>query len=103
MLLLDCTNDAIYISFVAFYAVMSTIGCIRKKAWFNLTSVIVNIALFVLHALSRDRFNEANFRFNMNFDMVCLAVNIPILILVDEIETRRNIIKEVFKNRYKEE
>lgn len=100
-MLLDCTVDTVYVAFITFYLVMSIIGFLRKKAWFNLTSVIVNITLLVVHALTRDRFSNSAFEFNMNFDMICLAVNIPILVIVDEIETRRSIIKEVFKNRYK--
>lgn len=100
-MLLNCTDNVVYVAFITFYLVMSIIGFLRKKAWFNLTSVIVNITLLVLHALACDQFSNSAFEFNMNFDMICLAINIPILIIVDEVETRRSIIREVFKNRYK--
>lgn len=100
-MLFGCTTEVVYIVFIAFYVIMNTIGYITKKAWFNLTSVIVNITLMIVHLLISNRNYDLTFRLNMNFDMLCLAINIPLVIIVDEIEIRRSVIKEVFKNKYK--
>ena len=101
MLFFDCTNIVTCVIIAIFFVVMNLVGYINKKSWFSFTAVIVNVGLLILHTLFREQMYSYDFLFNINFDLICLAVNISMLIIVDEIEIRRSIIKEVFKNRYK--
>lgn len=101
MLFFDCTNIVTCVIIAVFFVVMNLVGYINKKSWFSFTAVIVNVGLLILHTLFREQMYSYDFLFNINFDLFCLAVNISMLIIVDEIEIRRSIIKEVFKNRYK--
>ena len=101
MLFFDCTNIVTCVIIAIFFVVMNLVGYINKKSWFSFTAVIVNVGLLILHTLFREQVYSYDFLFNINVDLICLAVNISMLIIVDEIEIRRSIIKEVFKNRYK--
>ena len=101
MLFFDCTNIVTCVIIAIFFVVMNLVGYINKKSWFSFTAVIVNVGLLILHTLFREQMYSYDFLFNINVDVICLAVNISMLIIVDEIEIRRSIIKEVFKNRYK--
>lgn len=100
MILIDYTNINVLITAVIFFVIMNIIGYEVKKAWFSMASVIINLAMLIIHVLFRDFLNNEAFRFNVIIDFICLAVNTPSLLILDEIETRRNLIKEVFESRY---
>ncbi|MBQ8299795.1 MAG: hypothetical protein IJX99_08105 [Clostridia bacterium] len=101
MLIVDYTNTIILVSVVMFFAIMNIIGFVKKKAWFVMTSVLFNITMFILHVLLKDSLTKDALMFNAMTDFICLAINIPLLLVVDEIETRRELIRNVFENKYK--
>ncbi len=101
MLIVDYTNTIILVSVVMFFLIMNIIGFVKKKAWFVMTSVLLNITMFTLHVLLNDSLTKDALMFNTTIDFICLAINIPLLLVVDEIETRRELIKNVFENKYK--
>lgn len=101
MLIVDYTNAIILVSVVMFFVIMNIIGFVKKKAWFVMTSVLFNITMFILHVLLKDSLTKDALMFNATIDFICLAINIPLLLVVDEIETRRELIKNVFENKYK--
>lgn len=102
MLVVDYTNTLVLLIVVMFFITMNIIGFVKKKAWFVMTSVLVNITMFVLHLVLLDEaLSKEALMFNARVDFVTLAINIPLLLIVDEIETRRALIKNVFENKYK--
>lgn len=101
MILVDYTNVEVLIIAVLFFLIMNLVGCIKKKAWFVMTGVIVGLAMFILHVLIRDFISVETLKYNTYIDFACLAINIPLLLIIDEIETRRGLIENVFENRYK--
>ena len=42
-------------------------------------------------------------KFNVSCDIVFLAISISLFLYVNDIETRRKVISEVFESRYKKE
>ena len=101
MLIVDYTNTVILVIVVMFFVTMNIIGFVKKDAWFVMTSVLVNITLFTLHVLLDEALGQEALMFNARIDFITLAINIPLLLVVDEIETRRELIKNVFENKYK--
>ena len=43
----------------------------------------------------------ANFKIHRFFNFLGLIVSVPFLVVMDEVETRRKVISQVFKNKYK--
>lgn len=101
MLLVDYTNAIVLVIVVIFFVTMNIIGFVKKKAWYIMTSVLVNITMFILHVLLDEALGKEALMFNARIDFIALAVNVPLLLVVDEIETRRALIKNVFENKYK--
>lgn len=101
MFFLDYTSTTTLICVIAFYLTMGIIGYVKKSAWFVTNSVLLNITLLTLHIVLRESLTENALTFNAMIDFFCLAINIPLLLVVDEIETRRELIKNVFESKYK--
>ena len=96
----DYTNVVILIVIALFFIIMNVIGYVRKKAWFEMTTVILSLAMLIVHILLKDSFEREILKYNVFIDFVFLGINIPLLIIVDEIESRRDMIKSVFGNKY---
>ena len=79
---------------------MNIIGYIKNKAWYPMTSVIVFVASLIVHIIREGKLGDA-FAYNTTIDLIFLGISITNLLIVDEIEVRREVIKEVFENRYK--
>ena len=79
---------------------MNILGYIKNKAWYPMTSLFVFIASLIIHIIRRESLGDA-FTYNTTLDFIGLGISITNLLIVDEIETRREVIKEVFENRYK--
>lgn len=101
MLIVDYTNTIILISVVMFFVIMNIIGFVKKKAWFVMTSVLFNLTMLLLHVLLRDALTKEALMYNTRIDFFCMAVNVSLFLVTDEIETRRELIKNVFENKYK--
>lgn len=101
MIIADFTDIRVLIIFIGIYLILNGIGYAKKKAWFPMLSVLVGISIFIVHFVIKDMQTREVFRYNVFVDLISLAVNIPVLIIVDEIESRRIVIKSVFENRYK--
>ncbi len=101
MLIIDYSNVVVLLVVTAFYVVMNLIGYLKKDALFQMIAVLVNIAMLILHVSFAKYLGDDVLKFNAFFDFLGLAMNIPLLVIIDEIETRRFVIKSVFENRYK--
>lgn len=100
-MVIDYTNTFILIVMIAFFGFMDLYGFVKKKAWTAMASTIVSIALLVIHLLFAKTMDKSVLKFNVYIDFITLAINIPLLVIIDEIETRRHVIKSVFENKYK--
>ncbi len=100
MIVIDYTNKISLIVMILFLLGMGVTSFIKKKAWFVMTSVLVSIAMLVLHILAKDMLSREALKMNAMIDFVSLMINIPLLLIIDEIETRRSVIKNVFEKKY---
>lgn len=96
----DYTNELILVATILLFLMMNIIGCVKKKAWFVMTSVIISLAMLIVHVLLRNFFDKDILKYNVFIDLVFLGINIPTLLIIDEIESRRDIIKNVFGDKY---
>ncbi len=99
MMLYSFENRIILIIAVIFVVGMNIISNINKHADFSLITTLFALGSLFVHVQQRESLGDA-YLFNMIIDMVFLAVSMVNLIIIDEIETRRAIIKNVFANRY---
>ena len=94
-------NYYILIIIALFSIILNIIGYIRNKAWYPMASLILFITSFIIHAIQKEVLGDA-FLYNVTIDLICLGISMINLLIVDEIEMRREVIKEVFENRYKD-
>lgn len=94
-------NNYILIIVALFFIVMNIMGYIKNKAWYPMASLLLFVASLIIHIMRRDTLGDA-FLYNAYIDLVCVAVSITNFLITDEIETRREVIKVVFENRYKD-
>lgn len=95
------TDIRILLSIVAFFVIMNLVGVRLKRAWFAMASSILSLALMIVHVMLKEHFTNSELIYNVCIDMTFLAVNLSALLIVDEIESRRSIIQNVFENKYK--
>lgn len=93
-------NYYILIFCALFLIIMNILGYIRKKASYNMISLICFMASLIVHVLRREILGDL-FEFNVYIDLLFIGISITNLLIIDEIETRRAFIKVVFENRYK--
>lgn len=83
-----------------FLVIMNILGYIKKKASYNMISLIFFMTSLIVHIIKKEILNEL-FKYNVYIDLFCIGVSVTNLLIIDEIETRREFIKVVFENRYK--
>ena len=94
-------NIYFLIIFALIFIELNIIGYIKTKAWYPMTSLIIFVTIFVVHFIKKDVLSDG-YTYNAVIDIICIGISMINLLVVDEIETRREVIKEVFVNRYKE-
>lgn len=99
MMLYNFENKTILLIAVAFIIGLNIISNIRKQAAFSLIAVLFSLGSLYVHVHQRELIG-ISYLFNMILDMIFLGISMVNLIIIDEIETRRAIIKNVFENRY---
>ncbi len=101
MIIVDYTNMVVLSVMMIFYIVMGVLAFVKKNAWFVMTSAIVSLVMLILHIGLGDYLGKQVLKFNAAMDFITLAINLPLLLIIDEIETRRCVIKKVFEHKYK--
>jgi len=74
-------------------------GFLRKKSFFNAINLTICLILFMIHMCLRNTL--PNWSFSIICDLVLLSISIGLFLYINDIETRRKVISEVFENRYK--
>ena len=72
-----------------------------KKAWICLIPTIYFLIILTIHAANPDMM--INNTIHRVFNFLGLGTAISFFLVVDEVETRRKVISQVFKNRYKKD
>ena len=72
---------------------------IKKRAVYTKISLFISLIVFFIHLINKNLLID-NYSYNITIDLVIVGISIINLLIIDEIETRRNFIKEVFESRY---
>lgn len=102
MLVFEFSNLLVLSFWIFLVIALNFWGVLKKKSFLNLISLIVSITLLIIHIRYRE-FLEVSINQNVITDFVFLIVSISTYLYVDDIETRRKVISEVFENKYKKE
>ena len=98
-MLYNFENRTILIVAIVFVIGLNIISNIRKQAAFSLIATLFALGSLYVHVEQKELLDDA-YLFNMITDMVFLGISMINLMIIDEIETRRAVIKNVFGNRY---
>ena len=92
-------NKSILMIAIVFFIGMNIVSNIRKQASFSLIATLFALGSLYVHVKQRKILADA-YMLNMIVDMTFLGVSMVNMMIIDEIEKRRAIIKNVFGNRY---
>lgn len=100
MLVFEFSNLLILLFWSCLIITLNFWGVLKKKSFFNFFSLIVSVALLIVHvAFGKEYFISHSKK--MIADFVFLIVSISTYLYVNDIETRRKMITKVFENKYK--
>lgn len=99
MLFFDLSFVLAFIIWAGIITYLNIQGFLKKKSLWNGINLAISLILLMIHLGIKDVM--PNWRFNIICDMVFLAISIGFFLYVNDIETRRKVISEVFENRYK--
>ncbi len=98
-MIIDLSNPYVFLFWYAITMGILFASYKIKKSW---PCLIPTAYLLIILAISS---NGANFIDDLNIHMAInflgLATSLSMFIVMDEVETRRRVISQVFKNRYK--
>ena len=99
MLFFDLSFVLTFIIWAGIITYLNIQGFLKKKSFWNGINLVISLILLMIHLGIKDAM--PNLRFNVICDMAFLAISIGFFLYVNDIETRRKVISEVFENRYK--
>ena len=99
MTLINFSNIFVLSIWILLFIVLNVLGFVKKSSWFNLATLVVSLIFLILHVTFRVEF-VSNFR-NMVVDFIFIIISVSLYLYVDDIEARRQVISEVFENKYK--
>lgn len=100
MLVFEFSNLLVLFFWVCVIVALNFWGVLKKKSFLNLISLMFSVALLVLHIRYREFFS-ASYTQVLIPDFIFLIVSISTYLYVNDIETRRKVVSEVFENKYK--
>ena len=99
MFLINLSIVPIFIIWAGAIIYLNIRGFMQKKSLFNGINLAICLFLIMIHMGLKEVL--PNWSFNIICDMIFLAISISLYLYVNDIETRRKVISEVFENRYK--
>lgn len=99
MFLVNLSIVPIFIIWAGIIIYLNIRGFLKKQSLWNGINLGISLLLLIIHMSLRDFL--VNWSFNVICDLVFLAISISLYLYVDDIETRRKVISEVFENKYK--
>ncbi|MBQ9315170.1 MAG: hypothetical protein IJ220_09330 [Clostridia bacterium] len=99
MFLINLSVLPIFIIWAGIVIFLNVRGFLKKQSKYHAINLAISLFLLIIHMSLRDTLS--NWNFNIICDMIFLAVSISFYLYVNDIETRRKVISEVFENRYK--
>ncbi len=98
--ILDFTSVPVLVVWIILFLVANICGLVKKNSYFSLVTLVASLAFLIIHLDLSSVYGDSNFA-NMIFDFISMAVSISVYLYIDDIESRREVISEVFENKYK--
>lgn len=78
----------------------NVLAFVRKKSMYSLVTLITSLILLIIHIGNVSSYG-AYLSQNIITDFISIIISISLYLYVDDIESRRKVISEVFENKYK--
>ena len=101
MFFIDLSIVPIFVIWAGAILYLNIRGFMKKKSLFHGINLGISLLLLLIHMSIRAMLPA--WKFNVSCDLVFLAISISLFLYVNDIETRRKVISEVFESRYKKE
>lgn len=88
--------NIIWIGIILLFNIQSII---RMKSIWNKLNLVICLGLLILHVISPNELH--NISACLIVDFVGLIISMALCLYINDIETRRKVISEVFETRYK--
>ena len=98
----DLSKVPILVLWIVIEYILNVKGYVRKKSMYNLISLSISLALIFLHVAFNKIPNVTLSSFNIIIDFIFLIISISLYLYINDIESRRKVISEVFENKYKD-
>ena len=99
MLYINYSFTPIFIFWAGIILFLNIQGFLTKKSIFN--GINLAFCLVLLYAHLKFKESLPDWSFCIISDMIFLSISVALFLYVNDIETRRKVISEVFENRYK--
>lgn len=99
MFLVNLSIIPIFILWAGLILGFNIAGFLKRKSLLNGINLAISLILLMIHMSLR--YVMPNWSFSFIWDIIFLIVSISLFLYVNDIETRRKVISEVFENRYK--
>ena len=98
MLFFDLSFIPVLVMWAGIIMFLNVFGFIKTKSIFNCINLAISLTLLFIHMHMKE--SLPNWSFCVACDLVFLAISVSLYIYLNDIETRRKVISEVFENRY---
>lgn len=99
MILVNLSFIPVFIFWAGIIFYFNIQGFIKAKSIWNGVNLPISLILLIIHLNIGNAM--PNWSFNLICDLTFLAISISLFLYINDIETRRKVISEVFENRYK--
>lgn len=97
MTFFDFSNILVLGAWICLFLIFTICGFVKKSSWFNFVTLLLSVILLIVHLVFRIEYSQMN----VVIDFIFLILSIFMYLYVDDIEARREVISEVFENKYK--
>lgn len=97
MTLINFSNILVLGVWIFLFLVLNIFGFVKKLSWFNLSTLVFSVFFLITHTV----YSKEVEGINILVDFISMIISIFLYLYVDEIQSRRQVISEVFENKYK--
>ena len=97
MTLINFSNVLVLVVWVFLFLALNIFGFVKKISWFSLSTLIFSLLFLIVHVTYQTEIEVIN----ILVDFISMIISMFLYLYVDEIQSRRQVIQEVFENKYK--
>ncbi len=94
------SNMPILIIWICIFIFFNIFAFVKNRSIYNLITLVLSLLLLIFHLANGNSY-DVNLPQNIIVDFISLIISISLYLYIDDIESRRKVISEVFENKYK--